>query len=147
MSNLFLQAFLGGMLIGLGAILLMLLNGRIAGISGILNGAFSSISTGSFSNFGPFLSHGWWRWAFLLGLVLAPFVASIAGYQLPTSLPTDNMTLMIAGLIVGVGTQIGSGCTSGHGICGIGRLSKRSIVATMIFMLSAIITVAITHFF
>lgn len=141
MNNLFVEAFIGGMLIGLGGILLMLLNGRIAGISGIVNGALSSFFTK------PALAQSWWRWAFILGLVIAPFMASMAGYQLPQSLPTDNMTLMIAGLIVGVGTQIGSGCTSGHGICGIGRLSKRSIVATMIFMLSAIVTVAITSFF
>ncbi|MCF2950003.1 YeeE/YedE family protein [Paraglaciecola aquimarina] len=136
MNNLYVEAFVGGMLIGLGAILLMLLNGRIAGISGIVNGALSGFSVQTF-----------WRWAFILGLVVAPFVASITGFTLPTSLPVDTATLVIAGLIVGVGTQIGSGCTSGHGICGIGRLSKRSIVATMIFMGSAITTVAITNLF
>lgn len=140
MNELFVEAFIGGMLIGLGAILLMLLNGRIAGISGIVNGALSSFFTK------PALAQSWWRWAFIGGLVMAPFIASIAGYQLPQSLPVDITTLSIAGLIVGVGTQIGAGCTSGHGICGIGRLSKRSIVATMIFMLSAIITVALVRF-
>ncbi|MGJ8679292.1 YeeE/YedE family protein [Paraglaciecola sp.] len=135
MNNVFIEAFLGGMLIGLGAILLMLLNGRIAGISGILHGALTSFSIASL-----------WRWAFIVGLVLAPLVASFGGFSLPASLPVDLTTLIVAGLIVGVGTKLGSGCTSGHGICGIGRLSKRSIVATMIFMSSAIVTVALTKF-
>ncbi len=130
----FIQAFIGGALIGLGAIVLMLLNGRVAGISGIINGAFSQFS-----------KQGLWRWSFLVGLVAAPLLTAPFGYNLPTSLPINGITLVVAGLIVGIGTQLGSGCTSGHGICGIGRLSKRSIVATMVFMLSAFVTVAITQ--
>lgn len=130
----YIQGFLGGALIGLGAMVLMLLNGRVAGISGIIHGAVSQFSQQNF-----------WRWAFICGLILAPFISAYFGIHLPTSMPIDATTLAIAGLVVGIGTQLGSGCTSGHGICGIGRLSKRSIVATMLFMLSAFVTVAITH--
>ncbi|MDU0354431.1 YeeE/YedE family protein [Paraglaciecola aquimarina] len=134
MEHNFVHAFIGGMLIGLGAVLLMLTNGRIAGISGIVNRAISSHSIA-----------GLWRWGFILGLIVAPFVTSLWGFKLPESLPLDFFTLAISGLIVGIGTQIGSGCTSGHGICGIGRLSKRSIVATMTFMFSAMAVVTITR--
>lgn len=132
MESNFLQAFLGGMLIGLGAILLMWTNGRIAGVSGILHRALSD-----------FAKSGLWRWAFILGLIVAPIMTSLVGYGLPEKIEVSIITLAIAGLLVGVGTQIGSGCTSGHGICGIGRLSKRSIIATITFMASAICTVAI----
>lgn len=130
MNELYLQALLGGALIGLGAILLMLTNGRIAGISGIVQGAITSFSRANA-----------WRWSFITGLIVAPLFTAEAGYGLPDSVPVDALTLAIAGLIVGVGTQIGAGCTSGHGICGIGRLSKRSMVATCTFMAVAILTV------
>jgi uncharacterized membrane protein YedE/YeeE len=136
MQHVFVQAFIGGTLIGLGAILLMLANGRVAGISGIVSTAISSFSR-----------HDLWRWAFIVGLVVAPLITTLLGYSLPDNMPMDNLTLAAAGLVVGIGTQIGSGCTSGHGICGIGRLSKRSMVATVTFMLSAMLTVAfVKHF-
>lgn len=134
MESIYLQAFLGGLLIGAAALILMLFNGRIAGISGITHGAITSLAA----------AH-WWRWLFLVGLIVAPLITALFGYGLPASIPVDLELLAIAGLIVGFGSHYGSGCTSGHGICGIGRLSKRSIVATCTFMLSAIVTVAIVN--
>ena len=134
MTELFVQAFIGGILIGCGAILLMITNGKIAGISGITHSVITSLS-----------SENAWRWSFLVGLIVAPLVAAQFGFALPDSVPISVTVLAIAGFLVGVGTRIGSGCTSGHGICGIGRLSKRSIVATLTFMASAIVTVAIVH--
>ena len=134
MENIYLQAFVGGLLIGVAALLLMLFNGRVAGISGITQRAFSSLAPAN-----------WWRWLFLAGLIVAPLITSLIGFGLPTNIPVDLEQLAIAGLVVGIGTSYGSGCTSGHGICGIGRLSKRSLVATLTFMLSAIVTVAIVN--
>jgi uncharacterized membrane protein YedE/YeeE len=130
MNDLYLQALAGGALLGLGAILLMLTLGKIAGISGITHAAITSLAT-----------ENYWRWAFLLGLIAAPLLSAPFGFSLPKDVPASYGTLAIAGLLVGLGTRIGSGCTSGHGICGIGRLSKRSFVATGTFMLTAIITV------
>ncbi|WP_085899641.1 YeeE/YedE family protein [Kiloniella majae] len=121
----------GGILIGLAAIGLMLFNGRIAGISGIVGGIF------------PFKSNDTgWRVIFLVGLVLSPFlyrifIGQITEINFDTSLPL----LALGGVLVGVGTQLGSGCTSGHGVCGISRLSIRSITATLIFMATAALTV------
>jgi uncharacterized protein len=130
-----LSAAIGGALIGLSAVLLMLLTGRIAGISGI---------------FGELLN--WrgedkgWRIAFIAGLILAPIIAGAIGYGMaPPQLPANWMIVVVAGLLVGFGTRLGGGCTSGHGICGIGRMSGRSIAATVLFMTTAVITVAITH--
>lgn len=131
-EHIFIQAFIGGMLIGAGAVTLMLFNGRIAGISGIAYGALSNFNT-----------EGLWRWAFILGLIIAPLVTSLWGFTLPEVIPASLTTLAIAGLLVGFGTRLGSGCTSGHGICGLARLSKRSMVATFTFMASAIITVSV----
>ena len=124
---------IGGALIGLAAVLLMILTGRVAGISGIFGGLLSLQA-----------SDKAWRLAFVAGLILAPLTGTLVGYaiaepQMPASLPV----IAIAGLLVGVGTRIGSGCTSGHGICGIARLSPRSIVATLLFMAAAIVTVAL----
>lgn len=138
-------ALLGGMIIGLSAIGLMIFNGRIAGISGILSFAlFSKTKPACEVNKGLA-----WQWYFLAGLVLVGFVyAQIAGVlgvavfefnQVPTLL------LMIGGLLVGLGSHLGSGCTSGHGICGIGRLSLRSIIATGVFMLTGIIAAMLVH--
>jgi uncharacterized membrane protein YedE/YeeE len=134
MESIYLQAFIGGLLIGAAALILMLFNGRVAGISGITQSAFSSLAPAN-----------WWCWLFLVGLVVAPLITTLFGYGLPISIPVGLPQLAIAGLIVGFGTSCGSGCTSGHGICGIGRLSKRSLVATLTFMLSAIFTVAIAN--
>jgi uncharacterized membrane protein YedE/YeeE len=131
MESIYLQAFIGGLLIGVASLLLMLFNGRVAGVSGITHRAITSLAPSN-----------WWRWFFLIGLIVAPLITALFGYGLPTSIPVGLPQLAIAGLIVGIGTHYGSGCTSGHGICGIGRLSKRSLVATVTFMLSAIVTVA-----
>lgn len=129
------SAAIGGGLIGLSAVLLMLLTGRIAGISGIFGGLlqFQSNDRG-------------WRLAFIAGLLLAPLIASLVGYgMMPPKLPASWTVIVAAGLLVGFGTRLGGGCTSGHGICGISRLSSRSIVATLVFMATAIVTVAVTH--
>lgn len=126
-------ALLGGMLIGLAATLLMLLNGRIAGISGILSGVFFQIK-------GDVL----WRIAFIVGLLagglVAPFIFQRPFvFELNASLPM----LIAGGFLVGFGTRMGSGCTSGHSVCGIARFSWRSIIATITFILSAMLTVAL----
>ncbi len=120
-------------MIGLASVLLMLLLGRIAGISGILAGCF---------NF--FGYDKGWRLAFLVGLVAAPLIASAVGFPiLSPQMPTSWIIVVVAGLLVGFGTRLGGGCTSGHGVCGIARLSPRSIAATIIFMFTAMIVVTI----
>jgi uncharacterized membrane protein YedE/YeeE len=129
------SAAIGGSLIGLSAVLLMLFTGRIAGISGIFGGLldFNGDDKG-------------WRIAFIAGLLLAPLLAGWIGYAMPApGMPTSWTVIIAAGLLVGFGARLGSGCTSGHGICGIARLSGRSIAATVIFMLAAVATVAVTH--
>ena len=128
-------AAIGGALIGLSAGLLMLLIGRIAGISGIFGGCLG---------FG--IADKAWRGAFIAGLILAPLTASWVGYGIPSpQMPTSWVVIIAAGLLVGFGSRLGGGCTSGHGICGIARLSVRSIVATTIFISTAIIVVAFTR--
>jgi hypothetical protein len=130
-----LPAAVGGALIGLSAVLLMTLTGRTAGISGIVNGLITARGRDRA-----------WRMAFVLGLIAAPFLAQWSGYGLqPPTLPGSSMVLAVAGLMVGLGTRLAGGCTSGHGICGMARLSRRSIAATAIFMATAILTVAISH--
>jgi hypothetical protein len=131
----YLPALAGGILIGVSATLLLMLNGRIAGISGILNGALETVD-----------GDRQWRWLFLLGL-LAGAGAWIhwngADYYAADAYSPGLMTS--AGLLVGAGTRLGSGCTSGHGVCGLGRLSPRSLVATATFMIVAIATVFVTR--
>ena len=120
----------GGVLIGLSAVMLMALHGRIAGMTGILAGVL------------PPLPADWqWRAAFLAGSVIAPLIWLALGNDIPFAVPVAMPALVIGGLIVGVGVSFGSGCTSGHGICGIARLSPRSIIATCVFMLTAFVTV------
>jgi uncharacterized membrane protein YedE/YeeE len=129
------SAAIGGGLIGLSAVMLMLLTGRIAGISGIFGGLldFSGDDRG-------------WRIAFTAGLILAPMFAGLIGHQMPSpQMPASWTIIIAAGLLVGFGTRLGGGCTSGHGICGVARLSSRSVAATIIFMLAAIATVAVTR--
>jgi uncharacterized protein len=127
------SAAIGGALVGLASALLMLLGGRIAGISGIL-GATLGLGTGERT----------WRLAFIAGLILAPVTAALVRYPIPTPLMPDNWGLIVvAGLLVGFGARLGGGCTSGHGVCGIARLSKRSIIATATFMGAAIVVVAL----
>lgn len=124
-------ALIGGLMIGTAAVLLMAANGQIMGVSGIVKRLLPPVAT------------DWhWRALFVLGVVLSPLVASIFTGELPVVTITKNpFVLLIAGLIVGVGTVMGNGCTSGHGVCGLPRLSIRSMVATGTFMLSAAITV------
>jgi len=124
-------ALLGGALIGLSASLLLLLNGRMAGISGIMNGLFSS----------P-IKEEVWRGLFLFGLILGAFIfQSFSESGIPLRQNYPLWAIIIGGFLVGFGTRMGSGCTSGHGICGISNFSIRSITATMTFMASGMITV------
>lgn len=130
------SAAIGGALIGLSAALLMLFNGRIAGITGIFAGLIEPHQNGD----------RLWRAAFIAGLILAPITAGLIGYGIPVpQLPGSTLTVAAAGLLVGFGTRMSNGCTSGHGVCGIARLSPRSIVATGIFMIAAMIVVAVTR--
>jgi uncharacterized protein len=127
------SAAIGGALIGLSAVLLMLFNGRIAGITGIAAGLLDPLS-----------SDRGWRATFMLGLIAAPLAAMLLGYPMPApQLPSNLVTVVVAGLLVGFGTRLSNGCTSGHGICGIARLSPRSFIATAIFMASAIVVVTV----
>jgi uncharacterized membrane protein YedE/YeeE len=129
------SALIGGLLIGASAALFLLLSGRIAGISGILGGLLH-----------PARSEIGWRTAFLAGLFIAPLAyVAFGGTLPPVALDASLPLLAVAGLIVGFGTRLGAGCTSGHGVCGIGRGSPRSIVATLVFMTTAIVTVFITR--
>lgn len=124
------SAVLGGLLIGAGAALLVLVNGRIAGVSGILGGLLQ-----------PRAGDSAWRVAFLGGLVAAPLAYGL--FQLPPRLQVEAgyPVLIVAGLLVGAGTRYGSGCTSGHGVCGLSRRSPRSLVATLAFMGAGFLTV------
>ena len=128
-------ALIGGLMIGFAAVLLMAANGQILGVSGIVNRLL------------PPVAPDWhWRALFVLGVVLSPLVALAVTGALPTATITNNpIVLLIAGLLVGVGTVAGSGCTSGHGVCGLPRLSERSVVATAVFMFSAAITVFVVR--
>jgi uncharacterized protein len=129
------SGLLGGALIGLSTALLMLLAGRLAGISGIFGGLVSLNA-----------SDRDWRLAFVAGLIAAPLVALLAGIPLSRPAMNSNIVLVsVAGLLVGFGTGMSNGCTSGHGVCGFARISARSIAATMIFTATAIVTVAFTH--
>ena len=125
----------GGALIGLAAILLILFCGRIAGISGILAGMLSK----------PTRAEGW-RIAFLIGLIGSPLLFGLFLPLPEIRVLTSWPVIIIAGLLVGVGTRLGGGCTSGHGVCGLSRFSKRSLIATLIFMLVGIATATITGY-
>ncbi|PVX36351.1 YeeE/YedE family protein [Janthinobacterium sp. 78] len=124
----------GGMLIGLSAAVFVLFNGRIAGISGILGGLLEW-PKGDIA----------WRVAFLAGLIGAPLVYGAVLTLPEVRMDADFPTLIIAGLLVGVGTRYGSGCTSGHGVCGLSRMSPRSLVATVAFMLAGFATVFVVR--
>jgi uncharacterized membrane protein YedE/YeeE len=129
------SAAVGGVLLGLAVTLLMLLTGRIAGVAGV---AAELISPWSYDRA--------WRVAFLLGLIAAPFLAAMFGHAIAVPRMTESWALVIgSGLLVGFGSRLGTGCTSGHGICGIARLSPRSIVATGVFMAVAIVVVTVTR--
>lgn len=121
----------GGMLIGLAAALLILVNGRIAGISGIVGSLPGKAATGERS----------WRRLFLGGLLAAPWLWRITAPLPSPQIETGTALLIVAGLLVGFGTRLGSGCTSGHGVCGLSRGSLRSLAATLLFMSAGFITV------
>ena len=124
------SAFVGGIIIGLAVIIFFIGNGRLAGISGIVNATLVSKQNRT-DNF-----------LLIVGLVLGPiFYAFFTKIDIPFLITSSLPIIIIAGFLVGIGTKIGRGCTSGHGICGISLLSKRSIIATIIFMITAIITV------
>ena len=124
----------GGLLIGTASVGMLLFLGRITGISGILWGAITAQPDNS------------WRWLFLLGLLLGPLLYhSLSGAPYPAASPLQWWHAVAGGLLVGFGVKLGCGCTSGHGVCGIGRLSLRSLVATLTFMFTGFVTVFVTR--
>ncbi|TRW91526.1 YeeE/YedE family protein [Candidatus Methylobacter oryzae] len=125
---------IGGLLIGLAAAMFVLLNGRIAGISGILSGLIQADGGDKL-----------WRILFVLGMAASPFIYQLASDLPAATIDAGTVQLIIAGLMVGLGTSYASGCTSGHGVCGISRGSVRSIAATLSFMLAGFITVYLTR--
>ncbi|MEZ5792683.1 MAG: YeeE/YedE thiosulfate transporter family protein [Nitratireductor sp.] len=129
------ESTIGGVLIGLSAVLLMGLHGRIAGMTGILGGII------------PPLASDWkWRAAFLAGAILAPVLyLTVTGTPVPFAVPVSTTAMIIGGLIVGAGVTYSSGCTSGHGVCGMARLSPRSFVATLVFMVATFATVYVVR--
>jgi uncharacterized membrane protein YedE/YeeE len=130
-----LSALMGGILIGLASGAFALLKGRVAGISGIVGGLLGPPAAGDRG----------WRLAFVAGLLLAPAVYGLFATLPPVQVDASMGTLLIAGLLVGLGTRIGSGCTSGHGVCGLSRLSPRALAATVTFMVAGFITVALVR--
>ena len=131
------SALVGGIMIGLAAAAFALLNGRIAGVSGILGGLIR-----------PAPGDAAWRAAFVAGLVLAPWAYAAVARLPESTIEATYPVVVIAGLLVGIGTRYGSGCTSGHGVCGIARLSRRSLVATACFMAAGFATVfVVRHLF
>lgn len=127
----------GGLLIGLSAVLLMAFHGRIAGLSGVLGSLLP-----------PVASDWRWRAAFLAGAIGGPAIYMAIAGRIEFSVPVQPWALIIGGIVVGAGVTLGNGCPSGHGVCGIGRLSLRSIVATLTFMATALVTVyLIRHVF
>ena len=122
----------GGVLIGLAAVILMAFNGRIAGMTGIMGGVLP-----------PWPRDGKWRLAFLAGAVAGPMIATLLGAEFAFASPATGAVLVLGGVIVGVGVTFGAGCPSGHGVCGIARLSPRSIAATATFMVTTLATVTL----
>lgn len=127
-----LASLFGGVLIGLAAVMLMAFNGRIAGMTAMLGGLLD-----------PKHPDAPWRVAFLLGAIIAPLAATLFGARFSFVSPMSGAALALGGAIVGIGVTFASGCTSGHGVCGIARLSARSIAATMTFMLTTFATVSL----
>ena len=125
-------SLIGGLIIGLATVLFLMFNGRIAGISGIVGGLLN-LKRDDIS----------WRIAFIAGLVLSPLVFGLVFPMPKVQIDASYPLLVLAGLLVGVGTRYGSGCTSGHGVCGLSRRSPRSMVATIVFILTGFVTVYI----
>jgi uncharacterized protein len=129
------SGLIGGLLIGLATALMMLFNGQIAGISGIVGGLLARKA-----------SEVGWRAVFVVGLLLGAFAYTLAtGGEMPVSIQVSLPVIVVAGLLVGFGTRLGSGCTSGHGLCGLARFSRRSVVATAVFFGVAILTVFLSR--
>jgi uncharacterized membrane protein YedE/YeeE len=128
------SALAGGAIIGIAAMLFALFNGRVTGISGIVGGLLR-----------PSLPDAAWRAAFLTGLIVAPIVYRLFAGPPDLTIDANYPTLVLAGVLVGIGTRYGSGCTSGHGVCGLSRLSPRSLVATLAFMAAGFATVFATR--
>ena len=128
------SAAIGGAVIGLAAALLVLVNGRVAGISGIVGGMLRTRA----DDFA-------WRLAFVAGLLLAPMVYAMVAAFPSATIAASYPVLIVAGLLVGVGTRFAGGCTSGHGVCGLSRLSPRSLVATLAFMAAGFVTVFVVR--
>lgn len=137
MNQDWLNALAGGVLIGISVSLMLMWNGRVTGISGIINGALT-----------PVKGDAQWRWFFILGLLFGGIVLKqINPHVFENTVKAEIWTTVLAGLLVGFGTIMGSGCTSGHGVCGISRMSLRSLVATVVFMLAGIGTVYLFRLF
>jgi uncharacterized protein len=129
------SALIGGVLIGISAAVMWLGLGRVAGISGIVG----NLLTGKFDDIA-------WRLAFIVGLVAAPVLYGIVGGNLPSIMLSPSVPIVVSGgVLVGFGTRLGGGCTSGHGVCGMARLSPRSIAATLLFMVSGFATVVVVR--
>jgi uncharacterized membrane protein YedE/YeeE len=126
---------IGGTLIGLAAVLLLFFNGRIAGVSGIVGGIFSDNS----------FAERIWRGVFVVGIICGAALYSLIFGALAIQMQTNDPILIVAGLLVGFGTRLGSGCTSGHGVCGVARRSPRSLIATAAFLLFGALTVFLTR--
>lgn len=129
-------SLLGGALIGISAVMVMTVFGKIAGIAGITNGALGAVVPMRGGT-----TDGAWRIAFILGLMAAPLGYGLVVGPVDQQVPGDLVGMGLAGLLVGLGTGLGSGCTSGHGVCGLARLSRRSLVAVVTFMAAGIVTV------
>ena len=126
-----LNSLMGGILIGIAAVIIFLTNGRIMGISGILGNLITLKET----------DQRYWRIAFLLGVLIGPLIFTILFKEIKSEMVANTTFLIISGFLVGLGTSLGNGCTSGHGICGLSRFSIRSIVATLVFVISGMVTV------
>lgn len=130
------SALAGGVLIGLATAMFVLLNGRIAGISGVIGGLLK-----------PMAGDVLWRVAFVAGLIVAPLIYGLVSVVPAVQIDAGYGALILAGLLVGAGTRYGAGCTSGHGVCGLSRLSPRSLVATAVFMGAGFVTVFVMRHF
>ena len=128
------SALIGGVIIGIAAAMLALLNGRVAGISGIVGGLMR-----------PSFPDLTWRAAFVAGLLVSPILYAMVATLPPIDVESGYPVIVIAGLLVGIGTRYGAGCTSGHGVCGLSRFSLRSVVATAVFMLAGFATVYVVR--
>tara|TARA_B100002052_G_scaffold124743_1_gene114521 strand:- start:1473 stop:1904 length:432 start_codon:yes stop_codon:yes gene_type:complete len=126
-----LNSLIGGILIGIAAIIVFLVNGRIMGISGIIGNLITHKETDQI----------YWRIIFILGVLIGPLLFIIFFKEIKSEMVANTTLLIISGFLVGLGTSLGNGCTSGHGICGLSRFSTRSIVATFVFVISGMITV------